>query len=88
MVAFQLQFGAPCILQSDNGTEFTTEVIRELKDLWPQQHMIHGWPRHPQRQGSVERANSDNKNMIVSWLSESNTNDLALGLRFVQNQNF
>lgn len=39
-VAFQLLdifllFGAPCILQSDNGSEFTAEIIRELKDLWP-----------------------------------------------------
>ena len=26
-------FGAPCIHQSDNGTEFTSEDIHELKDV-------------------------------------------------------
>lgn len=41
-VAFQLldvflMFGAPQILQSDNGVEFGAKVITELKVLWPQQ---------------------------------------------------
>ena len=63
-VAFQLLdifflFGAPAILQSDNGSAFTTQVITELKELWPQLIMVHGKPRHPQSQDSVERANSD-----------------------------
>ncbi|XP_041378891.1 KRAB-A domain-containing protein 2-like [Gigantopelta aegis] len=58
-VAFQLLdifllFGAPAILQSDNGSEFTAQVITELKELWPQLIMVHGKPRHPQSQGSVE----------------------------------
>ena len=58
-VAFQLfdvflLLGAPEILQSDNGTEFTAKVIAELKLLWPDLVMVHGKPRHPQSQGSVE----------------------------------
>ena len=90
-VAFQLLdifllFGAPCILQSDNGSEFTAEIIRELKDLWPQLHLVHGKPRHPQSQGSVERANSDIKDMLCAWLSDNRTQDWAIGLKFVQNQ--
>jgi hypothetical protein len=28
-----LTFGSPKILQSDNGREFTAQVIEELKDL-------------------------------------------------------
>ena len=28
-------FGAPAILQSDNGYEFTAEVIKELAVMWP-----------------------------------------------------
>ncbi|XP_066988202.1 KRAB-A domain-containing protein 2-like [Macrobrachium rosenbergii] len=40
-VAYQLLdifllFGAPQILQSDNGSEFTAQVIEELKVMWPQ----------------------------------------------------
>ena len=36
-----LLFGAPHILQSDNGWEFTVNVIKELKDLWPDCCIIH-----------------------------------------------
>ena len=90
-VAFQLLdifllFGAPCILQSDNGSEFTAQVISELKDLWPQLHLVHGKPRHPQSQGSVERANADIKDIFAAWLSDNNTQDWSLGLRLFQNQ--
>ena len=90
-VAFQLLdifllFGAPAILQSDNGSEFTAQVITELKELWPQLIMVHGKPRHPQSQGSVERANSDIKDILVAWMSDNNTQDWTVGLKFVQQQ--
>jgi uncharacterized protein Veg len=42
-----LLLGAPVILQSDNGTEFTTNVISELKEFWPSLMIVHGKPRHP-----------------------------------------
>lgn len=52
--------GAPKTLQSDNGLEFVSEVIRELTtNLWPDLLIVHGKPRHPQSQGSVERGNGD-----------------------------
>ena len=59
-VAYQLMdifllVGAPQILQSDNGSEFTASVITKLKQLCPDLLMVHGKPRHPQSQGSVER---------------------------------
>jgi hypothetical protein len=50
-----LSFGALVILQSDNGKEFVASVISELKQLWPDLKIVHGIPRHPQSQGSVER---------------------------------
>ena len=79
-VAFQLLdifllFGAPCILQSDYESEFTAEIICELKDLWPQLHLVHGKPRHPQSQDTVERPNSDIKDMLCAWLSDNRTKD-------------
>ncbi|XP_064079514.1 SCAN domain-containing protein 3-like [Macrobrachium nipponense] len=80
-----LLFGAPAILQSDNGSEFTAHVITELKDLWPDLIIVHGKPRHPQSQGSVERANGDIKDMLIAWMSGNNTQDWSIGLRFVQN---
>ena len=37
-----LLFGAPTILQSDNGSEFTVNVITELKQLWPDMKLVDG----------------------------------------------
>ena len=69
-----LLFGAPTILQSDNGSECTANIIIELK-LWPDMELVHGKPRHPQSQRSVERANGDIKDMLVAWLSDNNSKD-------------
>ena len=81
-----LLLGAPSILQSDNGSEFTAEVIKELKIVWPRLVMVNGKPRHPQSQGSVERANGDIKDMLVAWMGDNETNDWSVGLKFVQFQ--
>ena len=43
-------FGAPAILQSDNGLEFTARVIEECASLWPGLNIVHGQPRHSQSQ--------------------------------------
>ncbi|CAG2209913.1 KRAB-A domain-containing protein 2 [Mytilus edulis] len=88
-VAYQLTdifllLGAPHILQSDNGREFTANVITELKLLWPELKLVHGRPRHPQSQGSVERANADIKSMMIFWTHENNNTHWSEGLRFVQ----
>jgi hypothetical protein len=47
--------------------EFTANIITELKLLWPELKLVHGRPRHPQSQGSVERANADIKSMIICY---------------------
>ena len=79
-----LLFGAPSILQSDNGSEFTAEIITELKSVWSSLVMVHGKPRHPKSKGSVERANSDIKDMLVAWMADNSTNDWSKGIKFVQ----
>ena len=43
-------------------------------------------PRHPQSQGSVERANADIKSMIIYWTHENNNTHWSQGLTFVQFQ--
>ncbi|XP_041357862.1 KRAB-A domain-containing protein 2-like [Gigantopelta aegis] len=68
-VAYQLLdiyllLGAPSILQSDNGSEFTAQVITELKQMWPELVIVHGKPKHPQIQGSVERAKLRHKRHV------------------------
>ena len=84
LVDIFLLFGAPQILQSVNGSKFTASVITELKELWPDLLIVHGKPRHPQSQGSVGRLNLDIKDMLISWLSDNNSSDWAVGLKFVQ----
>ena len=88
-VAFQvmnifLMYGAPQILQSDNGSDFTALVISELKLLWPDMLIVHGKPRHLQCQGSVERLNCDIKDMLISWLGDNDTSDWPMSLKFMQ----
>ena len=88
-VAYQLMdvfllFSAPTILQSDNGSEFTANIITELKQLWPDMKLVHGTSRHPQSQGSGERANGDIKDTLVAWLSDNNSKDWTTGIKFVQ----
>jgi hypothetical protein len=81
-----LVFGAPHILQSDNGREFTAEIIKEQKVLWPDLAVVYGKPQHPQWQGSVERSNADIHDMIVSWMRDNDTTKWAVGLKFIQFQ--
>ena len=63
--------GAPEILQCDNGKEFSRIRVDLLDRYWPSCKLVHGRPRHPQSQGSIERANGDVMNMLRGWLSEN-----------------
>ena len=38
-------FGAPKILQSDNGREFSNQLVTAVLKKWPQCKMVHGKPR-------------------------------------------
>ena len=65
--------GSPHILQSDNGREFKNiNLATMIRDLWPECKIIHGKPRHPQSQGSVERVNQEIKRVIGSLMRQSN----------------
>ena len=90
-VAFNLievftHFGAPHILQSDNGREFTALVISELKLMWPELVIVHGKPIHPQYQGSVERSNGDIHDMLTAWMRDNESKKWSIGIKFVQLQ--
>lgn len=76
--------GAPSILQSDNGREFSNQIVSNLKNYWPNLKIVHGKPRHSQSQGSVERANQDIQNMLMTWMRDNNTSKWSEGLRFIQ----
>ena len=79
-----LTTGAPAILQSDNGAEFTAAVTTEVCKLWPELKIVHSKPRMPQSQGSIERANGDIKDMLICWMDDHNSTDWTTGITFVQ----
>jgi hypothetical protein len=64
--------GVPAILQSDNGREFRNQTITALNDIWPDMKFVHGRARHPQSQGSTERANGDIKVMLAHGCEKIN----------------
>lgn len=72
-------FGAPCILHSDNGREFTNYVINEVFKMWCKLKIVHS-----QSQGSVKRANQYIKIMLATWLETSKTTHWSKGLKFIQ----
>jgi hypothetical protein len=76
--------GVPTILQSDNGKEFRNSIVKALKDMWPDIQFVHGRARHPQSQGSVERANADIKKMLASWMRDNKSLNWSIGCKFVQ----
>ncbi|XP_068227937.1 KRAB-A domain-containing protein 2-like [Palaemon carinicauda] len=76
--------GAPHILKSDNGREFSNKVIKEVLAMWPECKLVHGKPRYSQSQGSVERANRDVGAILACWMKDNNTIQWSNGLRFVQ----
>lgn len=81
-----LEIGAPSILQSGNGREFTASVISEMVKIWPSLKILHGRPRHPQSQGSIERSNQDVENMLRAWMYDHSSKNWSLGCYFVQFQ--
>jgi hypothetical protein len=45
--------------------------------------IIHGRPRHPQSQGSIERSNGDIQNILGSWMRENKSTKWASALPIV-----
>ncbi|XP_031334186.1 KRAB-A domain-containing protein 2-like [Photinus pyralis] len=84
LLSIFLLIGAPKILQSDNGREFVNRIITDLKTMWPECLLVHGRPRHPQSQGSIERANKDVEDMIRAWMHDNNSKKWSIGLQFLQ----
>ena len=58
--------GPPHILHSDNGREFSNNLLfTTLATKWPTIKIVPGKPRHPEYQGAVERANRDIKDGLL-----------------------
>ena len=59
---------------------FNTE-FSAMRDGWK---IVYGKPRHSQNQGSVEHANRDIEDMLMTWLQTNSTAHWGDGLRFIQ----
>ena len=59
-------------------------VITELSAMWDSLKIVHGKPRHSQSQGSVERANRDIEDMLMTWLQSNSTIHWGDGLQFIE----
>jgi hypothetical protein len=58
--------------------------VTALEKMWPDMKFVHGRARHPQSQGSVERANADIKKMLATWMRENRSIKWSIGCKFVQ----
>ena len=59
-------------------------VITELSAMWDGLKIVLGKARQSQSQGSVERANRDIEDMVMTWLQSNSATHLGDGLRFIQ----
>lgn len=58
----------------------------QIKVLYPDLGIVNGRPRHPQSQGSVERANGELKKLLGVWMRTHKSKKWSLGIKFVQYQ--
>ena len=78
-----LLFGPPTVFHTDNGTEFTSQVIRDLMNDWPETRIVRGRPRHPQSQGLIEKGNSVLKGKLAKWMQRNRSTLWSQGLDHV-----
>jgi len=51
--------------------------------MWKECKIVHGSPKHPQSQGSVERANADVERMVMQWMDDNNATNWSWGIQFI-----
>ena len=59
-------------------------VFTELSAVWDGLKVVQGIPRLSQSQGSVERANRDIEDMLMTWLQSNSATHWGDGLQFIQ----
>lgn len=74
--------GAPCIIQSSHGRDFSNDVVNCLRGLWPELKIVHGKPNHSQE--NEEQVKQDVTNMLITWMQDQKSSDWSEGLRFIQ----
>lgn len=77
-------FGAPKVLQSENGREFCDDITEILNIKWPGLEIVYSEPRYSQFKGSVLRTNHEIENMITTWMIEQRCNNWSEELEHIQ----
>lgn len=84
LLSIFLTFGAPKIVQSDNGREFLDSIITELNQLWPDCVLVHEQSRHPHC--SIENINENIEDLLRAWMVDNKCQKWSVGLQFIQFQ--
>ncbi len=69
------EYGRPTVLHSDNGGEFTAELVEDICREWGVQ-MRHGRSYRPQTQGAIERAHRVLKAYLMAGKSQKRGQDM------------
>ncbi|XP_042875418.1 uncharacterized protein LOC122255445 [Penaeus japonicus] len=70
LLKFFTQFGLPEIVQSDQGSNFTSKMFKEvMSTLGIKQHLASSY--HPQSQGALERSHQTIKSMLTKFCLEN-----------------
>ncbi|XP_027712869.1 SCAN domain-containing protein 3-like [Vombatus ursinus] len=76
--------GAPNVLQSEHGRDFSSHIVNELSMMWSKLKIVHGKPRPCQSHGSVVQPKYDIQSMMISWMQKNNSLHWSEGLWFIQ----
>lgn len=76
------RFGAPAVITTDRGTQFTSELFRELTHLLGSHH-ITTTAYHPQSNGMIERFHRVMNDAIACVLDRNRTADWARALPLI-----
>ncbi|XP_025421235.1 uncharacterized protein LOC112691288 [Sipha flava] len=75
-------FGAPAVLQSENGRGFASRMVQRLRIIWPGLQLVHG--EVPPHAAHGRNPNQVVKDMLFKWLSDNKTDNWCVGLKIVQ----
>lgn len=76
-------FGAPAVLQSENGRAFATRMVQRLRTIWSGLQLVHG--DVPPHAAHGRRPNQIVEDMLAKWMSDNKTGNWCVGLKIVQN---
>ena len=68
-----LQYGAPRVLLTDQGSNFTSKLLKSVNEYWGVKQSF-TTPYHPQCDGMVERFNRTLATMISTIIEQSRRN--------------